>query len=168
MSKSKGFTLIELMVTISIIAILAAIGLVFYSYVIKQGQDSKRQSDLRTIQSALEEFYSDNLYYPVLEEATCGNGSFKIGCALKSPDGTKTYIQTIPSATTGSYTYIAVSGSSPTYGYNVCDNSTTNCASYCLYTKLENGNSDTNTTPASRTDACYSADTAYNFVISPP
>ncbi len=89
MPKYRGFTLIELLVTISIIAILSAIGLVVYSSVIKQGRDSRRQSDLRSIQSALEQYYADNFSYPSAPLPAPGN-------PLKSPNNLKTYINQMP------------------------------------------------------------------------
>lgn len=61
---AKGFTLIELLIAITIIGVLAAIGFVAYSSVLKSGRDSKRQSDLRSIQSALEQYHNDQGNYP--------------------------------------------------------------------------------------------------------
>jgi len=113
MPKSRGFTLIELLITISIIAILSAIGLVAYSSVAKQGRDSKRQSDLRSIQSALEQYNSDLGSYPAALPA--------VGIPLKSPDNTKTYLNQMPGD----------SDSSRTYYYAVVG------TSYCLYAQLD-------------------------------
>ena len=44
-SSKKGFTLIEIMVSIAIIAVLAAVGLVVYSTAQKAGRVSKRVQD---------------------------------------------------------------------------------------------------------------------------
>ncbi|MBI2330350.1 prepilin-type N-terminal cleavage/methylation domain-containing protein [Candidatus Daviesbacteria bacterium] len=108
MLKSRGFTLVELLVTVAIIAILSAIGLMVYSSVLKQGRDSKRQSDLRSIQSALEQYYADQGFYPgITAQAgirTCTNGYFnnwvtnseRVDCPLKNPAGNKTYLNQIP------------------------------------------------------------------------
>lgn len=73
MTKSKGFTLIELLITITIIAVLSAIALVSYSAFMKNSRDAKRQSDLKFIQSALEQYHADNFKYPgELNELTLG------------------------------------------------------------------------------------------------
>lgn len=140
-SPKKGFTLVELLVTISIIGILSVIGMVAYSSVLRQGRDSKRQSDLRSIQSALEQYYADQFYYPA---------GITVGSALTA--GGKTYLNTIPSDPTGS----------PQYSYTAspdgCDNTTVKCSSYCLYAKLENSSPGTGN--------C--TNTAYNFAVTPP
>lgn len=50
----QGFTLIELMVAIAIVAILSAIGLVAFSNAQKSGRDTRRRSELVAIASAIE------------------------------------------------------------------------------------------------------------------
>lgn len=54
MSKSAGFTLIELMVTIAIIAVLATIGVTIYSIAQKNARDARRKGDVDAITNALE------------------------------------------------------------------------------------------------------------------
>ncbi|HVM73902.1 MAG TPA: prepilin-type N-terminal cleavage/methylation domain-containing protein [Candidatus Paceibacterota bacterium] len=60
----RGFTLIELLVVIAIIGILASIILASLSTAKSRGRDSKRISDIKQIQLALELFYDANGYYP--------------------------------------------------------------------------------------------------------
>ncbi len=64
MKTERGFTLIELMVVISIIAILSMIGLTMYSSAQKASRDGKRRADIQAIQTALEEYRTDKGYYP--------------------------------------------------------------------------------------------------------
>jgi alpha-tubulin suppressor-like RCC1 family protein/Tfp pilus assembly protein PilE len=59
-----GFTIIELMVIVTVVAILAAIGVVSYSRVQANSRDSRRSSAVTTISEALEKYYSDNGEYP--------------------------------------------------------------------------------------------------------
>lgn len=60
----SGFTLVELLVVITIIAILAAVGLTVYKGAEKHGRMAKRIEDLKAIQVALELYYANNKTYP--------------------------------------------------------------------------------------------------------
>jgi prepilin-type N-terminal cleavage/methylation domain-containing protein len=52
--KQGGFTLIELMIVIAIIAILATLGVTNFSSALRRARDAKRQSDIVAVQKALE------------------------------------------------------------------------------------------------------------------
>lgn len=56
--KKIGFTLLEMLVVIGIIAVLIGMGAVSYSTAQKKARDAKRKDDLKTIQNALEQYYS--------------------------------------------------------------------------------------------------------------
>jgi len=65
MKKEKGFTLLELLVVIGIIAMLVSMLSVSYSSAQKRGRDSRRRSDTKAMQDALEQYYAENTYsYP--------------------------------------------------------------------------------------------------------
>lgn len=61
---SRGFSLVEILVTVTIIAVLTAVGVVSYSSVNKRSRDAKRKSDLEQIRSALEMYRVDTGNYP--------------------------------------------------------------------------------------------------------
>lgn len=131
LSKAGGFTLLELLVVISIIAILYAIGLVTFGNVLKSSRDAKRQSDLKFIQSALEEYYADQIYYPIATSVVPGQPLiFSTGV------NTKTYINQIPAdpkSPTQDYSY------KPTKADGT-DCSSAPCTKYCLSAIMEGTN----------------------------
>ncbi|NMC35911.1 prepilin-type N-terminal cleavage/methylation domain-containing protein [Candidatus Beckwithbacteria bacterium] len=85
-TNKRGFTLIELMVVITIIAILSAVGMSSYKTVSKKSRDSRRKADLEQIRGALELYRADEGEYPV-SLPDCGD-------PLAS--GTTTYMEQIP------------------------------------------------------------------------
>ena len=60
-----GFTLMELMVVVSLILILLGVGMTNYITQIKRSRDARRKSDLEQIRSALEMYRADHTSYPV-------------------------------------------------------------------------------------------------------
>ena len=166
MSKSRGFTLIELLITISIIAILAAIGLMAFSTALKQGRNSKRQSDIRSIQSALEQYFADQFYYPLYNVSSCSNGRVAFNasspCKLTDPSNTKTYMNSVPIDPLSSnpqYLYVP-------FNYSTgagCDNVSNICNGYCLYANLENASGISNPP-----DCSAPLPNGYNFAVTTP
>ncbi len=72
--RQAGFTLIELMVVIAIIAILVTITLMVYGRVIRSARISKRAQDLAEIEKALGLYSSKNESYPTT------NGDYRSEC----------------------------------------------------------------------------------------
>ena len=60
----KGFTIVELLIVIVVIAILAAISIVAYTGIQQKARDTQRKSDISSITKALELYYIDKGYYP--------------------------------------------------------------------------------------------------------
>ncbi len=142
--RSNGFTLIELLVAISIIAVLSVIGLSAYQSVYKSGRDSKRQSDLRSIQSALEQYFADQLFYPDAPLPSAGNPlTSNTGNPSPNPSP-KTYLNSVPSDPdpAKSYCYAKVG------------------SSYELCAELDNA--------PSLGSGCSAVCSSYNFKVTPP
>ena len=65
MKKSmRGFTIVELLIVIVVIAILAAISIVAYTGIQQRARDSERKADLAAIAKAVELYKADNGHYP--------------------------------------------------------------------------------------------------------
>lgn len=64
MTSKRAFTLIELLVVISIISILLSIVSASFITSQKRARDARRRQDLAKIQTALEQYYTRNGFYP--------------------------------------------------------------------------------------------------------
>lgn len=62
---SKGFTLVELLVVMAILALLASVGFGQYRTSQQKARDAQRKADLSNIARALEMYYNDNSQYPI-------------------------------------------------------------------------------------------------------
>ncbi len=60
----SGFTLVELMIVITVIAILATIAVASFTRVQKQARDTKRKGDMQTLATSLQAYYTENNSYP--------------------------------------------------------------------------------------------------------
>lgn len=67
MSKTKknAFTLLEILVVISIIGILVALGTAAFSTTQKKGRDARRKSDIKALQNGFEQFHAKTNAYPI-------------------------------------------------------------------------------------------------------
>ena len=61
---NKGFTLIELLVVITIIGILATGAVTVYTGQIQKARDTTRISDIKAVQSSVEQAFQDSSDYP--------------------------------------------------------------------------------------------------------
>jgi len=63
-AKQKGFTIVELLIVIVVIAILAAITIVAYNGIQTRARDASRDAAVRTLRNSLELYAADNNVYP--------------------------------------------------------------------------------------------------------
>lgn len=84
----KGFTLIELMVVVSIIGVLMAAGILTFANAQKGAKDTKRKGDVDSISKAMEQYYLTNKAYPTASYATAIGGFFPSGSLPVDSAGT--------------------------------------------------------------------------------
>jgi len=149
---SHGFTIVELLIVIVVIAILAAISIVAYNGIQQRARDAQRIQDVKTISKALELYYLDNGSLP---NSACNLGA---GCKINSSWNTTAdtswsnleaqlvpkYISSLPKDPLASvadaasiwgghnYDYVTLQGSGTTW----CNNSTSR-PFYLLSYRLE-------------------------------
>lgn len=109
-NKSKGFTIVELLIVIVVIGILATLVIVTFSGIQQKARNSQRETDVNALTSHIEAYYAQTGNYPTyaqVHDGTWRSTNMK-GLdpeALKDPKGND-----LAHASTG-----AVAG---TYGYN--------------------------------------------------
>ncbi len=87
-----GFTLIELLVVVSIIGILASLALVSYTRSQNQARDTRRKSDLRQYQTALENYANNNNgLYPAVSFSNLCSTLGMTNCPNDPKGGSATY-----------------------------------------------------------------------------
>lgn len=137
----KGFSLMELLVVISIIAALVTISAVSYTTVNKRTRDAKRKSDVEQLRNALQMYRSENNSFPSIGGGNFTNAS-NLSTALVS-----TYIAVIPAdpKTAQTYRYAATGFTNGVY------------YSYCLSAQLESEDPADTCTPDSVNSHNYGA-----------
>lgn len=70
----RGFTLIELVVVVSIIVILAGIGMAQYSTAVKRSQEAVLKEDLFRMRDVIDQYYADKQRYPEALDALVTEG----------------------------------------------------------------------------------------------
>lgn len=112
--KKRGFTLIEILVVSTLLAVLAVIGVTSYASISTRSRDAKRISDLEQVRSALEMFRTDNGSYPI------SAGAMSTSLAGLVTAGYMPVIPKDPKDPTSQYYYKPVGAAAPYYQYCIC------------------------------------------------
>ena len=140
--RDQGFTIVELLIVIVVIGILALLVITTYSGIQQKARNSKRSSDVKSLQTHLEAFYSQNGYYP--SRANINSASWRTtnmksleGEAIKDPSSTC-------DTSSNSGSCVVTSPAARSYAYNVlnssdasCESDNTTCAKYTLTATFE-------------------------------
>ena len=123
---STGFSLVEIMIVISILGIVMAGSFTAYTATQRNSRDARRQTDMENLRQALELYRADNGTYPVT-----GGGSWTNAVDL-SGLLVPVYINKLPSdPRTGN----------PVYRYQATDLSSGRYYGYCVGAALESSSS---------------------------
>ena len=71
---SSGFTLIELLIVITLISLLAAMGVVQYRNSVQSTREAILRTDLFRMRDAIDQYYADKTKYPASLEALVSDG----------------------------------------------------------------------------------------------
>ena len=141
LKNQKGFTLIELLVVLLIIGLLATISVVALGTARAKGRDTRRLTDVKGIQNALELYFLDNNAYPtVAAPAVLGTPAStgrldNTGFGVSTGTGTPVYMIKVPvnpNPNGSAYTYTSTDSTGA-----AC--ATAPCASYTLTFTIESG-----------------------------
>lgn len=104
-----GFTLVELLVVITILGVLSTIGLVAFSSAQIRSRDTQRKSNLKQVASALELYFSDYGAYPLSNTGRIVSCPAPAGvCTWGSSefsDSKTLYFKTLPKDPASNYKY---------------------------------------------------------------
>jgi len=140
-NKSKGFTIVELLIVIVVIGILATLVIVTFTGIQQKARDSKRKTDIGAVQAALESYYSSNNTYPTfadLNDSTWRTAHMKgfDANALQDPKSNSNQVVASMPASGYAYVYTVTPASC-----SDADGSSTPCTNYTISAKLESDGS---------------------------
>lgn len=124
--KSKsifGFTLIEIVLVVFIIAFLGSLAFVSTKSILNKSKENQKIDDIKTLQTALDLYKSNEGFYPASEVVVAGQ-------PLISSDGTKTYLKKIPNPISDNI--------NDTYQYHQSQNGSSYKINYKINSKLNN------------------------------
>ncbi len=94
LEEKKGFTTIELLIVVAIIAFLATFLFFRYSIAQKESRDTKRLADMQALSKAIITFHAENGHYPDLSDGLPFEGEILDGTS-KFEEAIEPYIKSI-------------------------------------------------------------------------
>lgn len=104
MKNKKSFTLLEILVVVTIIALMGTVGVNSYSTTSKNARDAKRKADLENVKVAIVTYYQVEKAYPSANAA---------GWINPLVVGTRKYLENVPSDPISGYRYKYITNTTP-------------------------------------------------------
>jgi len=137
--RESGFTIVELLIVIVVIGILAALVITTYSGIQAKARNSKRQTDVQSVQTQVEAYFAQNGHYPSFADLSSSswlttNMKSMDQNALHDPSASGTGLTVSQTAGSKVYQYAPLNS-----GGTSCESDDTTCATYTLTATLEGG-----------------------------
>ena len=142
MKKQKGFTLVEILIVVAIVALVGTLAVVAVNSARSKQRDATRLANVRQLQSALEDYFNETNEYPSGElmplgdpaiSSCLGSTGFHGDCSGDS----STIIRNVPNTYVAGLDGIVVCGSPGRNAF--CYTQIKNGISYVIHFELENG-----------------------------
>ena len=138
----KGFTLIEILIVVGLIGLLGTLSAIAIGSARSKMRDAKRLSDVRMLQSALEDHFKTVNQYPLHESLRLGDPTASrclstAGFAASCQGASSVFMEVVPSEFIKGIGRDVVCGVPPQAGY--CYTSVAQGGSYRLGFELEHG-----------------------------
>lgn len=138
-NRQQGFTIVELLIVIVVIGILAALVISTYNGIQAKARNSKRESDINSVQTQIEAYFAQTGHYPSyadLSDSTWDTYNLK-GLdqgALHDPLASGSDITLSQTDAPKVYQYAPLNSSGGS-----CETDDTTCTTYTLAATLEGG-----------------------------
>jgi type II secretion system protein G len=142
-----GFTLLEILVVVAILAVLVSIGAASYQRAQRNARDQQRIRDLNQVKTALEQYFEINQAYPTSTTGQIDCSGIKDWGEEWTCDG-HTYMRALPEDPTGTPEYCYVNPSA---------------AEFLLDGNMENSNNGNTSPPINNPDPDCTGD--FNYLL---
>ncbi|HVS58656.1 MAG TPA: type II secretion system protein [Candidatus Saccharimonadales bacterium] len=153
-NRQRGFTIVELLIVIVVIGILATLVITTYSGIQAKARDTKRQTDINTIQSHLEAYAADigGGNYPTLanlQDSTWVKSNLKglDMATFQDPKWSTSNTDCTGGTSPSQYAEVIDTAKAGCYEYTATTDANGNVTGYTISAALESGSTYSKTNP---------------------